>query len=214
MPGATSFPFVRPFLAVAPTMLRDGTTGERLPFDGLYTTQTLRRGAFLGFYNGDYKEVGERGYRGKHDYVFHVSDGYFVPRRVRRGGALRVDPLKYPLAMLNEPPRGGHANVIAVEIASAAGAVPHLPPRTKISAVGFYACDDVPAGQELYVHYGARYHRGHYPNPDNLPHHELVGRACPKLNKPERETVEAMCRSFGLDPARVRVNADCFIIRE
>ena len=138
-------PFIRTFLAVARTTLQSPVNKQRYPFDGLFTTRKLKRGDFLGFYNGTYKDLDGREYRGRHDYVFIASDGYFVPRRHRVGGTLGVDAERYPMAMLNEPPALGHANVVAVEVTKAKNAIPHLPSATDVAAIAFYACTSVPS---------------------------------------------------------------------
>ena len=85
----------------------------------------------------------------------------------RRGGA--VDPVRYPLAMLNEPPPHRSATALLVEISSSTGAIPQLPAKTPIDAIGVFACAAIAAGSEILVHYGSRYNRSHYDNPDNLP---------------------------------------------
>ena len=180
-------PFVRPFLAVSQTTLR-GPDGERLPFKGLFATRALPKGAFLGFYNGTFKEGS---YGGRNSYVFSLSDFHVIPR-MQRG---KVSEILDPLAMTNEPSASGQANVYAHEFSSANGVLPHLPGRTQIAAIGFFTCADVPAGSELFVHYGDKYSRADYPNPDELPDHLLVGKAC-KLKKAER--------SFRRHDARLR----------
>lgn len=200
-------PFVRPFLAVARTTLASPVTGEQYPFHGLYATTDLPKGSFLGFYNGTFRDAGERGYRGKDSYVFTTSNEYIVPKKTRG----RVDPALYPLAMLNEPPRGSQANVVAVELSRAANVIPQLPPKTKIAAIGFFTCRAVNAGEELFVHYGARYSRRHYENPRGLAEEDLVGSPCSLLKKDRQDPVE-LFRMFGLSHAYV--DPECFVVYE
>ena len=71
-------PYIRPFLAVAQTTLRDPTNGEQYPFMGLYAGRDLPKGTFLGFYSGDIKD-GD--YNGKDSYVFQLSDVYIKPKK-------------------------------------------------------------------------------------------------------------------------------------
>ena len=192
-------PYIRPFLAVAQTTLRDPTSGEQYPFMGLYAGMDLPKGTFLGFYSGDIKD-GD--YTGKDSYVFQLSDVYIKPRKTRKG----VDPVRYPLAMCNEPRPGETANVTTIEFSSAKDVIATLKPKTKIAALGFYTCRDVQGGEELFVHYGKRYHRGHYANPDGLDPLDLVGKPG-KLLKTERETPMQMAATFGL----FYVDKECYV---
>ena len=193
-------PFLRPFLAVAQTTLKNPKTGKRYPFNGLFTTVHLRKGSFLGFYSGAFKD-GE--FRGRDAYVFSLSNVYIQPTKVKG----RIDATRYPLAMCNEPPPSTDANVCAVEFSKARGVIPQLPPNTDISALAFYTCRDVKGGEELFVHYGSRYDRSHYDlykktaNPLNL-----VGRPCKTL-KAEREMPIDMMRYFGL----MYVDPECYV---
>lgn len=191
-------PYVRPFLAVAQTTLH-GPDGTRYPFMGLFTTVDLPKGSFLGFYSGEFKE-GE--YRGKDSYVFQLSDVYIKPRKTRRG----VDAARYPLAMCNEPRPGETASVAVVEFSTARDVITSLPPSTKIAALGFFTCRDVRGGEELSVHYGTRYHRGHYANPDDVDPLRLVGKPG-RLLKAERQTPRHMAAAFG----HFYVDRECYI---
>lgn len=194
-------PYIRPFLATAQTTLRDPSTGEQYPFQGLYTTSDLPAGAFLGFYNGTFKDGSD--YGGRNAYVFSLSYMHIIPRKTRG----RVDARQYPLAMCNEPPPGTNASVAAVEHSNAAGVIPHLPPRTPIAALGFYTCRPVRAGDELFIHYGLDYHRGHYANPDgHTDARMLVGRPG-FIRKRDRETPAQMAAHFGLH----YVDRECYV---
>lgn len=192
-------PFLRPFLAVSQTTLKDPTTGERYPFHGLFTTVDIPKGSFLGFYSGVFRD-GE--FRGRDAYVFSLSNAYIRPKRVQG----RIDPMRYPLAMCNEPPVSTDANVSTVEFAKAKGVIPQLPPASHISALAFYTCRAVRGGEELFVHYGVRYDRSHYAFCDKVKDPmELVGRPCKTL-KAERELPMDMMRHFGL----LYVDKECY----
>ena len=197
-------PFVRPLLAVAQTTLTSPVTGEAYPFLGLYATVDLPKGSFLGFYNGTFREIAKRDTT-RDGYVFATSNERITPRKTKG----RVDPARYPLAMLNEPPPGTTANVTAVEFVTAQHVIPQLPPRTKIAAIGFFTCRFVAAGDELFVHYGAFYDRRKYENPHHLPADQLVGAPCTLLKK-EREHPTDMAAMFGLSHARV--DDECFVV--
>ena len=184
----TMAPYCRPFLAVAPTTLRDDMN-VRLPMHGLFTTQDLPAGSFLGFYNGVFRD-GD--YKGRDTYVMSTSDFHIRPKKTRK----RVDPAQYPLAMCNEPSATQEANVFLIEFTRAKHVLPHLPAKTSIAAVGFYTCRAVRAGEELFVHYGNRFARS-YP----------VGTAC-RRNKSECETPEDMMTAFGLHKF---VDRECYV---
>jgi len=196
-------PCLRPFLSVAQTTLVHPDTNARYPFDGLFTTVDLPKGAFLGFYSGSFRD-GE--YRGRDAYVFSLSTVHVRPRKSRG----RVDPTRYPLAMCNEPAAGTDANVSAVEFSKARDVIPRLPPNTDIAAVAFYTCRAVKAGAELFVHYGGAYDRRHYVGYDPVADPAtLVGRPC-KVLKREREMPADMMRRFGLH----YVDPECYAIME
>lgn len=192
-------PFLRPFLAVSQTTLKHPATHERYPFYGLFTTVDLPKGSFLGFYSGVFRD-GE--FRGRNAYVFSLSNAYIRPKKVKG----QIDPTRYPLAMCNEPPVSTDANVCAVEFSKARGVIPQLPPTSSISALAFYTCRAVRAGEELFVHYGAHYDRSHYALYDDVDDPlELVGRPCKTL-KAERELPMDMMQRFGL----LYVDKECY----
>ena len=201
-------PHYRPFLAIAQTTLTNVKTKKRFEFNGLFTTRHIGKGSFIGFYNGTFHDSGEAGYRGKDAYVFTTSGQYIVPKRPR--GSM-PDPAKYPLAMANEPPRGTVANVTAVELTRARGVISQLPPNTQISAIGFFACRDIEAGEELFVHYGPRYNRNSYPNPEDIPQQQLVGEPCKLLVK-ERQLPIGLADEFDeFGVAYLHVDPECYV---
>ena len=192
-------PCLRPFLAISQTTLSHPITGTRYPFLGLFTTVDLEKGSFLGFYNGTFKE-GE--YRGTDSYTFGVSDFHIRPPK--KNG--KVDAARYPIAMCNEPPVGVTANTFAVEMNSAKEAIPNLPSKARISALAYFTCRDVKAGEELFINYGKAYEV----NRKKYPHYgmtkESVGPSC-RLTKKERELPVDMLKRFGI----FYVDNECYV---
>lgn len=193
-------PLIRPFLAVAQTTLHDPETGNRYPFNGLFAGQFLPKGSFLGFYNGDFKDGHFKGKAGA--YVFQMSDMFIVPRKKNK----TISSFEYPLAMCNEPEPGSVANVTQHEFTKAKDVVPQLAKGSKIAALGFYACKDIPAGQELFLHYGNAYDRSHYKTASPHERGQIVGHRCTLL-KSEKESPLQMMTKYGLHPF---VPQDCF----
>lgn len=186
-------PFIRPFLVVSQTTLTDPTSGERYPFHGLFAGEDLALGAFLGFYNGIFKDGT---YRGKGKYTFSTSDMYVRPRSTKNG----ISAVEYPLAMCNEPAPESTANVCNVEFTKADKVIPQLKSSAKIAAIGFYACRPIQAGEELFIHYGRFFNRSHYPRPEDQDiGMNLVGKQC-YVKKMNRETPLQMMESCGLHP--------------
>lgn len=185
-------PCVRPFLVVARTTLVDPSTGTRYPFNGLFAGQDLPKGAFLGFYHGTFKDGV---YEGRRDaYVFATSDMHIVPKRRSKG----VSAYEHPLAMCNEPPRGGAANVSSHEFTTAKHVIPHLKASTKIAALGFHTCTCVRAGEELFLHYGREYDRSHYKRLYSAERDDDTVGDPGRLRVGERELPERMMQTFGL----------------
>ena len=90
------------------------------------------------------------------------------------------------------------SNVVAVEHSTAKDVLTHLPPRTRIAALGFYTCRAVRGGEDLFINYGPRYNRGHYANPQRIQNlTKLVGPSC-KILKGDLETPAHMAATFGL----------------
>lgn len=197
-------PFVRPFLAVSQTTLGNPETGERYTFNGLFTTRSVPTGGFLGFYNGKMTDHGtKRAVRGGR-YTFSTSSLTIRPPS-GKGGI--VDVYRYPLAMANEPLPGTVSNACVVELTQAKENIPQLPGKTSIEALGFFATRPIPAGEEIFIHYGKDYDRSHYANPSSLPSLSLVGKAS-SVKKTDRETPERMMIEFGLHPF---VDRECFV---
>lgn len=194
-------PCVRPFIVVSQTTLRDPETGERYPFNGLFAGQAIPKGGFIGFYSGDFKDGHYTGKAGA--YIFQMSDMYITPKR--RGKT--ISSFEYPLAMCNEPAPGTMANVTQHEFTKAKDVngwvIPQLNKSTKIAALGFYACRNIKAGEELFLHYGNKYNRNHY---KSIPGNDIVGQPC-TLKKEFKEMPLTMMLTYGLHPF---VPEDCF----
>ena len=188
-------PYIRPFLLVSQTTLKNPNTNERYAFKGLFAGTDLPSGSFLGFYNGDFED-GEANVGGRRgSYVFQLSTAYITPRKGKKGA---IDPAEYPLAMCNEPKHGDTANVFTHEFTSAKNVIRSLPEKTKLAALGFYTGRNILAGEELFVHYGDDYGRGHYAKPLDNPT-QIVGSRCKPLLKQFRETPSQMAEAFGLE---------------
>lgn len=222
-------PYVRPFYAISQTTLRDAA-GYRYPFHGGFTTVNLPAGALLGFYNGSFKPVGAKGYARRNRNAFGTSDFIIVPkyrgaqeegssdddetldeRHARKEASVPVPKgaAAYPLALINEPPAGQVANVMAAEVSRAKDHIMSLPGRTPIAALAYYATRDIRAGEELFVHYGPGYRRTHYDNPLGKAPEDLVGKAS-TIPKAQRETVRDLARRFG--PQFEIVPKDCYVV--
>lgn len=165
-------PLAREHLLVRRTLLRKGN--RRLPFWGLFTLVDLPAHAFLGLYTGRFSEEDEDDGPASH-YRMHLSGWTVVPPEDGEG---RVDPERFPMAMLNEPPSGAEANVAIFEWSTARDAVPGIPPKTKVVVAALHTCRPVQAGEELYLHYGDQYDRRHY---GREPHN--VGFGCARVNR-------------------------------
>lgn len=197
-------PYVRPFLASAQTTLtytEVGSNGrsivKRYPFQGLFTTSHISKGGFIGFYNGTIRDLKEGSvYRGKDAYVVSASNVYVKPRRKK--GEITFGMA--PLALANEPAFGNNTNACFIERSTAKDVVPQLKPSHPITAVVVYACTDIAAGDEIFVHYGENYDRRHYADP-------RVGKRC-YVNLKERESVHSLVAQYGL--AYAHVDEECF----
>ena len=158
--------FARPGLFVHQTLLKKGK--QRLDFYGLFTSERIPKGAFVGYYTGTfYDEVWDDEDREevanpppRSHYAVNGSGFTVVPdgEKDPRG----VDPSLHPLAMMNEPPRGSVSNVFVVEWSHAKDAIPGIAPNTKVGVIAMHACRDIEAGEELYFYYGDLYDRRHY----------------------------------------------------
>lgn len=171
-------PFVRSGLVVKQTKLRKA--GKRLPFNGLFTTVDLPAYAFLGYYAGTFYEEYWDG-EALEDvtpppvshYAVNLSGFTIVPP-----GHNGPSPEKYPLAMMNEPPRNMEANAGVIEWLYARDAVPGLKPSEKVLVAAIHVCRAVAANEEIYFYYGDLYDRRHY---GRKPYN--VGFGCKTINR-------------------------------
>ena len=144
-------------LVVRPTSLTT-RVGNQHTFNWLFTERPITRGGFVGLYCGTFRKVGDAGYRGKSRYALMATDHIIVPPST--AGA--PDSAKYPMAMINEPPAGVHANV-RIELytmrdrTAASQVFTPLGRGDSVDAIVFRACEHVPAGSELFTHYGRDY---------------------------------------------------------
>lgn len=129
--------------------------GTRLPFHGLFATEAIQRGDFVGFYCGDFYDEDDEEVPTS-AYAMNGSGFLVVPPT--------IDPVWYPMAMVNEPPLGASANVCLLEWAKAGEVDPDWPKKTDpVQCLSFHATRTIRAGEEIFLHYGPEYDRSHYP---------------------------------------------------
>jgi len=159
-------------LYVAQTKL-SGPDAERLPFRGVFTSKPLRAGAFVGFYTGEWytPETLESmpDVRRRNEYAVSTSgdprcDEVICSPPVERR---RIDEVKYPLGLVNEPGKHSTANCILAEYKFTMDELtdPSLVPEElhgeDIVAIGIVTTREVGAHRELTWHYGSSYHRSY-----------------------------------------------------
>ena len=116
--------------------------------------QTSPAGRILGVLQ---RRLPRRSLPGESAYALAAGDeGYVLPVAAAEGA---VDLEAHPLAAVNEPPPGAAANAAFYELSVARHAVPHIPPRTDIAAVGLWAAADIPVDEEVFALYGGEYAR-------------------------------------------------------
>ena len=138
-------PLVRPFLAVAQTLVSPATAS--VPSQ-IAATQPIPAVPFWGSTMAVSADAREWVRRQAPVRLLHLRALHQMPPR--RGGA--VDPVRYPLAMLNEPPPHRSATASG-QISSSTGAIPQLPAKTPIDAIGVFVRGHR-GGGEILVHYG------------------------------------------------------------
>lgn len=127
---------------------------------GLFALRDLPAGTFVGFYSGDYlpDQAGTSAYT--------VRMGRFEPCIVPfrdETSISREERVLHPLASMNEPPAGEHANCHMQAQDFSASEIQGLDPAPASVPVRFYrglacfACDDVKEGSALTWHYGTAY---------------------------------------------------------
>ena len=159
-------------LYVAQTKL-SGPDGERLPFRGVFASKPLRTGAFVGFYTGEWytPETLESmpDVRRRNEYAVCTSgdarcDEVICSPPVERR---RIDEVKYPLGLVNEPGKHSTANCILAEYKFTMDELtdPSLVPEElhgeDIVAIGIVTTREVGAHRELTWYYGSSYHRSY-----------------------------------------------------
>ena len=141
-----------PGLETARTRLID-PQGNRYDFWGLFCNKALKKGDFIGMYNGMWRHA-EDSFEFGNRYAIELSFGITVAPPGQR-----PDPRIYPIAMANEPRPGTTANSVLHEWVFGREDV-ELPKNVReprFYGVGLVACEDIPKGTEICWHYGASY---------------------------------------------------------
>ena len=99
-------------LYTAQTRLRDQRTGQQYDFYGLFCTEPLHRGDFIGLYSGLWTHEEQPLTEEENRYAITLSAGLVVTPALTNGAS---DPALFPIAMSNEPRRGRHANAMLIE---------------------------------------------------------------------------------------------------
>lgn len=196
-------PVVRPCLKVHRTTLVNPKTKKRYTFNGLFTTKALKKGDFLGYYNGKFV----RSTRSLYAFQLTRDFGFVTPPLRKDSVPPSPDPAAYPLAMANEPPQGSSASIHVKEFTRAKSGrlvvVPGIAPSTKIAAIGFYASKNIKRGDELFLHYGEHYPRSHYIGKGT----EVGGHCSHYLLAEEMQSPADMMKRYGLLD---HLSTDCY----
>ena len=155
-------PSSRRTLYTAQTRLRDQRTGQQYSFYGLYCTEHLNRGDFIGLYSGEWAHEDVELTDEQSRYTITLSAGLTVTPALH-GGA--PDPAHYPIAMSNEPRPGARANATLIEWAFTRAQVGNIPDDVTDNAFfgcGLVACTFIPRGSEIRWDYGSGYPRARY----------------------------------------------------
>jgi hypothetical protein len=128
---------------------------------GLFASQRILRGGFVGFYTGNPMCT--------HEYNRHSRARTALATNAMQNGRFVMipDPSRDTLMFVNEPPPGSIANCTMAILV-----------RDAYRAVAYYATRDIRAHEELYIHYGVKYHRRPY----------RIGRPGEALREHELET--------------------------
>lgn len=137
-----------------------GKNGQRLPFWGLHAISDIPRGGFVGLYAGNFFEEDDPQLPKKNAYAMNGSGYTVIPPAHPTHG---VHPFMYPIAMINEPPTGVRANVAIVEWSNGGQGVPGMRKAEPINMLAIHATEFIPLGSEIFLNYGSRYDRRHYP---------------------------------------------------
>ena len=113
-------PCCRNGLYIAQTKLA-GSDGGRLPFRGLFASKSLGVGAFVGLYSGDWytpeKLESMPDVRRRNEYAVSTSGDSRCDEIICSPPAQRhrIDEVKYPVGLANEPGKYSTANCMLVE---------------------------------------------------------------------------------------------------
>lgn len=185
-------------LYVSATALRR-PDGRPHRFRGLFTSDSIPSGGFVGFYSGAWFAAGEPHPRSA--YAVSSDCGVVVP--IGRP----IDGELHPMAIMNEPVSGESANVAVRVLTRVADVAPRLPPGSCVEAVAFFAARDIERDEELKWFYGKSYGRSRYPKDDAG--QPLVGTAS-VVKACECETpVEYLAARRALDGKPRAVAPDC-----
>ena len=146
--------------------------GQRLPFKGLFTSQPLPIGAFVGLYTGEWYTAeqleSKPDVRRRNEYAVSTSgdarcDEVICSPPVRRG----IDASKYPAGIANEPGKDSTARCMLCEYKFTMDELvqPDLVPEElhgeDIAAIGLVTTRPIGAHRELTWHYGPHYRRNY-----------------------------------------------------
>ena len=140
-------------LYVAKSRLRT-PHGQPYDFWGLYCHNDIRKGEFIGMYNGMWihsHEIFPFGNR----YAIQVASSMMVAPPGQQ-----PNPQQYPIAMANEPAPGTRANAMLREWVFSRADIAGIPQNVaddSFHGVGLVACVDIPQNSEIYWHYGPHY---------------------------------------------------------
>lgn len=167
-------PACRPNLYYAQTMLTD-QNGTRLDELGLFTSEALPIGSFVGLYTGEWYD--EQCYESLDDAERAARDRYAITTSDDEGNVIvspplqgaRPNPMQHPMTTSNEPQEGRQANSILTTYRFLLDDVDTDPDTVdderhddEFVGVGLLVCRSVGRHQEIVWHYGASYARPRY----------------------------------------------------
>ena len=163
-------PWVRENLYIAQTQLT-GANGQRLDEYGLFASDDIAAGSYIGAYSGTFMpatKFNKLAKKNKHmkrhavQLVFDIIGGkqdppqmlFILPKKHTGTDFIR----QHPVQMMNEPPEGGIANTTFLQERFDYEVKHKYHTVSEIWAgVLVYATTAVKAGEELYIHYGSEY---------------------------------------------------------
>ena len=156
-------------LYTAQTRLRDQRTGQQYDFYGLFCTEPLHRGDFIGLYSGLWTHEEQPLTEEENRYAITLSAGLVVTPALTNGAS---DPALFPIAMSNEPRRGRHANAMLIEwnfTRAQVAAVPDDVADDAFFGCALVACAFIAPGAEIRWDHGECYPRARYHYARGLP---------------------------------------------